>query len=203
MGWHRWFPSIVLTMAACGTVPAPEVLPDPTVTPLSPPQPLREVFVLESWGTPPEDTTVVLRQGEARTVLVRRGAPDNSLYARVTFPAGAVEPRSGDSAVVRLRIPPGRYGVDVLTDALVAPSTELTFSYAIHFVAPSGATAVYGSNLQLERFLGIGRLEGDSTLVFLDTWRPASDIVSARLSGPGRYLVAAPRRPPSFRTIIF
>lgn len=203
MGRTCRLPLIAMVLAACGTAPAPGVLPDPTMTPLSPPQALREAFVLESWGTPAEDTTVVLGRGEARTVLLRRGAPDNSLFARVTFPAGAVAPRTGDSAVIRLRVPPGRYGLDLLTDASLGLGAELTFSYAIHFVAPQGASATYGSTLQLERFLGIGRLEGDSILVFLDTWRPGSDIVSARAPEPGRYLVAAPRRPPGFRAIIF
>lgn len=194
---------ICLILASCGKAAPPEVLPDPTVTPLYPPQALREVFVLESWGTPAEDTTVVLRRGEARTILVRRGPPDNNLYARVAFPAGSVAPRQGDSAMVRLRIPPGLYGLDLMTEASLGQPAELTFSYAIHFAAPEGAEAAYGSSLQLERFLGIGRLEGDTTLVFLDTWRPASDVMTARLRGPGRYLVAAPRRPPGFRTIIF
>lgn len=192
-----------LLLVSCGTAPPPDVLPDPTVTPSYSPQALREVFVLESWGTPAEDTTLVLRRGEARTVLVRRGAPDNNLYARVAFPPGAIAPRTGDSATVRLRVPPGLYGLEVITEAPLAQPAEVTFSYAIHFAAPEGAEAAYGSSLQLERFLGIGRLEGDTTMVFLDTWRPASDLVSARLPGSGRYLVAAPRRPPGFRAIIF
>lgn len=203
MGRTRRIAPICLVLASCGTAPPPEVLPDPTVTPLFPPQALGEVFLLESWGTPAEDTTVVLRRGEARTVLVRRGAPDNSLYAQVTFPAGALAPRAGDSATVRLRVPPGLYGLELVTEASLGQSVELTFSYAIHFAAPAGAEATYGSGVQLERFLGIGRLEGDTTLVFLDTWRPASDVMTARLPAPGRYLVAAPRRPPGFRAIIF
>lgn len=188
--------------AGCGGG-APAGTVDPTVTPLVPPQPLDRVFVLESWGTPPEDTVLAVPAGEGRTAVIRRGAPDNSVYARVTFPPGSVRPAAGDTARVRLTIHPGTFGLDVETDAAIGAGAEVAFSYAIHFVAPEGARAVYGSEIRMERYLGIGRLEGDSLVVFLDSWRPASDVLTARLAGPGRYLVAAPRNPPGFRAIAF
>lgn len=187
---------------ACGGNP-PAGSVDPNATPLSPPLPLGKVFVLESWGTPPDDTTVTFPAGEPRTVVIRRGAPDNSLFARVTFPAGSVTPTRGDSVTVRLAMPPGAYGLDITTGDSVGPGADVTFSYAIHFIAPEVARTAYGTDIQLERFLGIGRLANDTMLVFLDSWRPASDLLTARLSGSGRYLVAAPRTPPGFRTIVF
>jgi len=178
---------------------------DPNATPLSPPLPVGKVFILESWGTPPDDTTVTFLASEPRTIVVRRGGPDNSLFARVTLPAGTVAPARGDSATVRVAIRPGAYGIELVTEdsVLVRGGAEVTFSYAIHFIAPDGARAVYGTDLRFERYLGIGRLEADSMLVFLDSWRPASDLLTARLTGPGRYLVAAPRAPPGFRAIVF
>ncbi|HEX9165660.1 MAG TPA: hypothetical protein VF862_07095 [Gemmatimonadales bacterium] len=196
---------LLAACAACGGN-QPVVNVDPNVTPLSPPLPVGKVFILESWGTPPDDTTVTFLASEPRTIVVRRGGPDNSLFARVTFPAGTITPARGDSATVRVTIRPGAYGIDITTEDRIAAArggAEVTFSYAIHFIAPDGARAVYGTDLRFERYLGIGRLEADSMLVFLDSWRPASDLLTARLTGPGQYLVAAPRAPPGFRAIVF
>lgn len=189
-------------LAACGGPPAVQAF-DPNVTPLSPPLPLKQVFVLESWGAPPDDTVVTFAVAEPRTIIIRRGPPDHGLFARFTFPAGSVVPPRGDSATVRLTIRPGLYGVDLATESRVLDGARVTFSYGIHFVAPSGVRQVYGSNIRFEQFLGVGRLEADSTLVFLDSWRPASDLLMAPIPGPGRFLVAAPRQPPGFRAIIF
>jgi hypothetical protein len=194
---------MVVVLTACGGGRTPVARPDPTITPLSPPLPIANVFVLESWGTPPDDTTVTFAVGESRVIVVRRGAPDNALFARLSFPAGSVTPRAGDSATVRVVIRPGTFGLDLLTDATIGTGAQVTFSYAIHFVAPDGARTAYGSDIRFERFLGVGRMETDTVLVFLDSWRSASDLLTARLAGPGQYLVAAPRTPPGFRTIAF
>ena len=176
---------------------------DPTVTPLSPPLPLAQVYILESLGAEPTDTVVTFLASEPRVVVIRREAPDNSLFSQVSFPAGALVPPSGDSVTVRLTSRPGLYGIDLSTDSRVAAGAQMTFSYAIHFVSPAGAREVYGSDFRFEQFLGIGRLDGDSTLVFLDSWRSASDLLTTTIPGPGRYLVAAPRTPPGFKTIVF
>ena len=199
-----WAASAVIILVACGN-PKPAARVDPTITPVYPPQPLDKVFVLESWGATPEDTVVRFAAGQPRTVIVRRGAPDNSLFARLTFPPGTIVPASGDSVVLRLIMRPGLFGMDLITDAEVRPGAEITFSYAIHFVSPLAAREVYGTDIRFERFLGVGRLPGpaDSTLVFLDSWRSASDLLTAPITGPGRFLVAAPRTRPGFRTITF
>jgi len=176
---------------------------DPNVTPLSPPLPLSQVFVLESWGATPTDTVLTFHAAEERSVVLRRESPDNSLFTKVTFPAGSLIPTSGDSVMVRLTTRPGLYGVDLATEAQAQQGAQITFSYAIHFVAPAGARTAYGSEIRFEQFLGVGRLDGDSTLVFLDSWRSASDLLMATIPGPGRYLVAAPRNPPGFKAIVF
>ena len=176
---------------------------DPTVTPLSPPLPLAQVYILESLGAEPTDTVVTFLAAEPRVVVIRREAPDNSLFSQVSFPAGALVPPSGDSVTIRLTTRPGLYGIDISTDSRVAAGAQMTFSYGIHFVSPAGAREAYGSDIRFEQFLGIGRLDGDSTLVFLDSWRSASDLLTTTIPGPGRYLVAAPRNPPGFKTIVF
>lgn len=200
MGGKIFGPVILLLATACGGAPA--VVPaNPNVTPYSPPLPLNRTFVLESWGDPPGDTTVTFAAGEARTILYTRGGGDRNLFARIDFPAGTVRPGRGDSITVRLSPRAGLYGLDLVANADFAPGASITFSYAMHFVASGEARAAYGSDIRFERFLGIGRVTGDTTLVFLDSWRPAADLLTAPLVGPGRYLVAAPRATPAFKSI--
>ena len=190
----------MLLVLACGGRAA---LSDPNATPPSPPLPLEQVFLLESWGAPPEDTTVTFAATRGRVIVLRRGSPDNSLFATLRFPAGSLQPANGDSVTVRVGIRPGVYGFDLDTDGRFNGGAEVTFSYAIHFVAPAGARETYGSNYRLERFLAVGRVAEDSTLVFLDSWRPAADVLKAPVAAEGRYLVAAPRTRPAFRAIVW
>jgi hypothetical protein len=124
-------------------------------------------------------------------VIVRRGAPDNSLFARVAVPAGVP---GADSIRLTLRPRPGLYGLDVEVHGTLPAGVELTMSYAVHFVAPEGARARYGSDLGFEKALFLAQASPDGRLTFLPTSRPGSDLVRATLVGPGRYLVAAPRR---------
>ena len=91
----------------------------------------------------------------------------------------------------------------VETEDDIQPGAAVTFSYGIHFVAPAGARTAYGSDFRFERFLAVSQLVSDSTVVFLDSWRPASDLLTAPLPGAGQYLVAAPRTAPRFRTLIW
>ncbi len=152
---------------------------------------LDSVFVLESGGAPPEDTTVAIAAGRARVIIIRRGAPDNSLFAQLVVPAGATA--GTDSVRLTLRPRPGLYGVDLEVEGRLTAGAELTMSYAVHFVAPDGARARYGSDLGFEKVLYLGQAFPDGRFVFLPTTRPGSDLVTATLPGPGRYLVAAPR----------
>jgi len=197
-------PSVRLSvlLAGCGGGTVTQAI-DPTVTPLSPPLPVAQVFILESWGAAPNDTVVTWPVADPRVIVLRRAPPDNNLFGRIIFPPGSVVPRQGDSAMVRVRMAPGLYGVDVITDAELKPGAQIVFSYGIHFTAPAAARQVYGSEIRFERFLGVGRLHADSTLVFLDSYRPGSDLLMSPLPAAGRYLVAAPRAPPGFRAISF
>jgi hypothetical protein len=127
-------------------------------------------------------------------VVLRRSAPDYGLFARLEF-AGHSLSAPGGSGAVRLTIhpTPGVYGLDLAVEGTVGDSARIVFSYGVHFVAPEGARQRYGSNLAFEKELAIGRLSDSGTVVFLATLRPGSDMLSAPLPGPGRYLVAAPR----------
>jgi hypothetical protein len=150
-----------------------------------PPRPLAQVFVLEASGAAPEDTVVSVAPGAARVIVLRRSAPDFGLFARLELRPGAdTAIRSGPPTEVALQPTPGLYSLTLAFQGAVADSATITFSYGTHFVAPAGARERYGSNLAFEK---------DGVVTFLPTTRPGSDMVRAPVSGPGRYLVAAPR----------
>lgn len=193
---QTWATALALLGAACGgrTVPV-DATGAPVVT-RPDPRPLSRVFLLESWGVPAEDTVVTFPAAAPRVILLRRGAPDNSVFAEVRLPPGVVSPPEGRPSTTMTLLPrPGAFGVDILLEdgARMRPGATLTFSYAVHFVMPAGAGARYGSPIAFERQLFIGQVGGDELVTFLPTTRPASDNLSAELTGPGRYVVAAPR----------
>jgi hypothetical protein len=160
---------------------------------LPPPTRLDSVFVLEWGGVPPEDTVVRMAKSKRRVILIRRGAPDNSLFARLEVPPAAFS-GGPDTVAIAITPRPGRYGVDLEFPADSTTRIELAFSYALAFVAPAGARAAYGSDLEFEKALLIARLDPDGRITFLPTTSPGADIVTATITRPGRYLVAAPRR---------
>lgn len=180
-----------LLVAACGgggaigtggsrTAPVPRV---------PPPSRLDAVYVLESSGVPADDTVVSFSRARGRVIVLRRGAPDNSLFAEVAITGDSA---ASDSATVTVRPQPGVYGIDFDIPPRPSGVVRVTFSYGVHFVAPSGARTRYGSDLSFEEALSIARVEPDGRVVFLPTTRPGSDMVAAIVSGPGRYVVAAP-----------
>jgi hypothetical protein len=152
---------------------------------------LTEVFLLEAAGAIPDDTTISIDAGAGRVVELRRPGPDYGLFARLVIPAP-------DSGVTRgplrlsLRPRPGLYAVDLEVQGTLGEGARIEFSYGMHFVAPAGARERYGGDLLFERELRMGRLDSTS-VVFLPTNRPGSDMVAGPVEGPGRYLVAAPR----------
>ncbi len=187
--------ALMVTALVAGCGGPPRVSPRPTTGPVLPPPPdpsrLDQVFVLESGGPSAEDTAVAVPRGRRRLIVLRRGAPDNSLFATVSLPDTTAV--SGDSIRVSVRPRPGIYGVDVSAEGGSLAGTTISLSYAVHFVAPAGARARYGGDLGFERALFIARVESDGRVIFLPTARPGSDLLSAVVPGPGRYLVAAPR----------
>lgn len=163
---------------------------------LPPPARLDRLFLLDSWGVPPEDTVVTFAADEPRVVILRRGAPDNSVFAALDFPPGVLVPPDGrPSATLSIRPRPGAYGLDLIMEpgSRMRPGATITFSYAVHFVMPDGARQRYRTPIEFERELLVVQVGGDGSATFLPSRRPASDHLAAMLTGPGRYVVAAPR----------
>lgn len=177
-------------LAACGGRPGPEDGADPAPATLGT-MPLDSVYQIETTGSPPADTTLSIPAGQRRVVLLRHGPPENVVFAEVTFDTAAFQAAGGSPVSVTLRPRPGTYGV-ALETSVPLREAQLTFKYAVHFLAPSGAQAKYGSDIGVERALGIGRLQGD-TVTFLATTRPVIDNLHTVIPAAGIYLVGAPR----------
>jgi hypothetical protein len=153
---------------------------------------LGEVYLLEMSGTPPADTTVRIRRGVARIVVLRQGPPDNIPFAALAFPARAADTASRDSVSVTIRPRPGVYGIDLESPAPLA-AVQVTFKYAVHFAAPADALKKYGNAFLFERALAIGRLLPSGGIQFLPSTRSASDNLEAIVPSAGSYVVGAPR----------
>ncbi len=150
------------------------------------------VWVLESGGTPPNDTTLTLTAGSARVVVLRNGAPDLATFAVLIFPDSSLKAPAGTPVELKVRVRPGVYGVDVDCGAETS-GARIIFKYARHFEAPNAALKKYGSDAAFERELAIGRLNDDGTILLLQSTRPNDDNLSASLKGNGGYVVAGPR----------
>ena len=181
---------LTVLLAACGggSQPSPEQsAPVPTVRRMV----TRDsVVVLEAWGAAVADTSMLVAIGRPRTIILRHGAPDNTTFAELTIPANAFAGAQGDSVRVVLRPRPAVYGLDIRADATLQPGAELVFKYAYHFSRPAG-TGRYGTDVELEEALFIGRLQDDGMVAVLRSTRPASDNLQALLPADGTYVVAA------------
>lgn len=144
-------------------------------------------------GASPTDTSVQFAPDSGRTIVMRHSLPDGAIFAIVRFPPGTVIPQSGATAQVTLHPVPGRIGLEILTPDSIGPGAAATFSYAIHFQAPSDAVAHFGTPGRFEQALAAARSLGDGRLQFLPTERPAADMIRFPIDRPGTYLVATPR----------
>ena len=177
--------------AACGGrsgSPAQPADPTPART-----LPLASVYLLQESGAPPPDTTVTLTAGTPRHILFRTPVPDNTVIADVSFGAQAFQAADGTPVSVTLRASPAAFGLILQASAPFQAGGEITFKYAVHFVAPPDAAARYPNHVLLERALAIGRLTAGGEIDLLPSTRPASDNLKAPAASPGTYVVAAPR----------
>lgn len=187
--WLRIF--AVASLWACGgrqpSAPEPQAGPvAPRVLPLS------RVFVLETSGPPPSDTSVTFTTGSHRMIVLYHSG-ENIAFARLTFEATAFGD-SGQTVQVDVRPRPGIYGLDVASSLpFRGGGAAVTFVYGRYFTAPARARQVYGSDVAFERALAVGRLLSDSQVELLPSTRPAADNLSASLPAPGSYIVAAPQ----------
>ncbi|MGH7702070.1 MAG: hypothetical protein ACREMO_03190, partial [Gemmatimonadales bacterium] len=184
-GWAAL--SAVLACRSGGIAADPSTPPPPVGPRILPAD---QLYVLEASGTPPGDTTLAFPVGTARTVILRHGAPDNTVFAQVVFPAAAFAQDVGtDSVHVSLRPRPGIYGLEFACDRPLAAKAgaRLVFKYPVHFSAPVGAQQRYGSAVAFERALAVAQLDSDGRYDLLPSARPATDNLEARLSRPGTY----------------
>ncbi|MBA3259196.1 MAG: hypothetical protein H0T68_07015 [Gemmatimonadales bacterium] len=183
---------LCLAAVACGGRAAPEGEAGVGPTPFRI-VPVQEAMVLETAGPPPSDTSVTFHTGERRVIVLRHGPPTNVTFAELLFTPNAFGADSGRAVTVEVRPRPGVYGVDVATTLPFRAGVSLTFTYARYFSAPARARVVYGGDILFERALAIGQLRPNGLLALLPSTRPALDVMSAAMQGPGSYLMAAPQ----------
>jgi len=167
--------------------PAPG--PTPRVYPAS------QVFSVEVWGAQAPDTVVTFVASDGRSIVLRHGPPDNTVFAEVDVPAGALGPRgSGELVSLSIRPAPGIYGLTLESEAPLSAPIVLTFKYPVHFAAPSDSRARYPTDVLFEQALAIALVQDDGAQFrTLRSTRPASDNLQATITTLGRYQLVAPR----------
>ncbi len=152
-----------------------------------------EVFTVEVFGAQAPDTAVTFAAGQGRTIVLRHGPPDNTVFAEVNLPANAFA-GGRDSVTLSIRPMPGVYGVLLESDATLSLPILLTFKYPVHFGAPADSRTRYATDFLFEQALAIALVEGDGArFQTLRSTRPASDNLQAVVSVLGRYQLVAPR----------
>ncbi|MBA3759346.1 MAG: hypothetical protein H0X07_02355 [Gemmatimonadales bacterium] len=176
---------------ACGGR-APSV-PESPATPTAPRvMPLARLFLLETSGPPPSDTSVSFTTGVPR-VIVLYHAGESISFARLSFEPGAFGD-SGRTVQVDVRPRPGIYGLDFTTSLpLREGAASVTFQYSRYFFPPARARQVYGSDVAFERVLAVGRVLPDNQVELLASTRPAADNLRAAFPAPGSFIVAGPQ----------
>jgi hypothetical protein len=150
---------------------------------------LARAIVLQTSGPPPHDTVVAFTTGQRRVILLSHGPPENIVFAELEFPAAAFAD-SGRPVQVEVKPRPGLYGLDIATSLPLRGDASVAFRYARYFSAPDRAREAFGSDAVFERALAVGQVRNDSLLALLPSTRPASDVLRAEFSAPGRFLVA-------------
>lgn len=153
---------------------------------------LSQVFPLGLDSLPPHDTTLQVARGIPRVVVLRHPAPDDLTFAELALPAQAFDSTGPDSVTVTIRVRHEVYGLEITTSAPLRVA-RLTFKYPVHFAAPAGARAAFGSDVAFERALAIGKLGPGETIVFQRSTRPATDNLAAVITSAGSYVVGAPK----------
>lgn len=167
-------------------------MPESPAAPVAPRVlPLARVFVLETSGPPPPDTSVTFTTGSPRVIVLYHGGESIS-FARLSFQAGAFGD-SGRTVQVDVRPRPGIYGLDVTTSLPLRGAAAVTFEYSRYFSAPVRARQVYGSDAAFERVLAVGRMLPNDQVELFPSTRPAADNLRAALPAPGSYVVVGPR----------
>ena len=154
-----------------------------------------QVFTVEVFGAQAPDTAVTFAAAEARSIVLRHGLPDNTVFAEVDLPANAMTAPGGrDSVTLSIRPVPGVYGVVIESDGALTVPILLTFKYPMHFGVPADSRTRYTTDFLFEQALAVALVEGEgSRFQTLRSTRPASDNLQAVVSVLGRYQLVAPR----------
>jgi hypothetical protein len=145
-------------------------------------------------GIPPEDSIVTFPVTQPRVIILRHGAPDNTVFAELSFPDSVFWAEDGpDSVTVVVAPRPGVYALDLAMTIVPGRGATIRFKYPVHFTASLDAVERYGTAGRFERALSVGMLADGTNYALLTSLRPASDNLESALPGPGTYVVAAPR----------
>jgi len=171
---------------ASGTAAVPEVPTGPQVTRnLS----RSEADVIEFGGIAPNDTVLVVRKGEARTLVLRHGPPDRAEFLQLDLPASVFAEAGKDTIRVTVGCRPGVYGVDLSADADWGPGAQIAFKYAVHFYPPEGAVRKYGTLTEVAKRLTVAKRDRNGNLAVYFTTRPGPDIARALIPGEGSWVM--------------
>lgn len=185
--------ALACPIGACrGSTPGVEG-PAPSAAPRV--YPAAQVFAVEVWGAQAPDTVVTFAASSGRSIVLRHGPPDNTVFAELDIPGGAFSPPAGGALVtLSIRPTPGIYGLTLESEAVLQSPAVLTFKYPVHFAAPSDSRARYPTDVLFEQALAIALVENDGAQFrTLRSTRPASDNLQATISLLGRYQLVAPR----------
>jgi hypothetical protein len=183
--------TLLALCAACGGRKGPVVQEEPGLM-AARTLPLARVFVLETAGPPPSDTSVTFTTGEPRTIVMYHGG-ESIAFARLNFEAAAFGD-SGRTVQVDVKPRPGIYGVDITSSLpFQVEQARVTFIYGRYFSAPARARQIYGSDPAFEKALTVGQVIPGGQITLLPSTRPAADNLQVALPAPGSYIVAAPQ----------
>jgi hypothetical protein len=154
---------------------------------------LDKVWQIEASGAPVRDTSVTFAASSGRTIVLRHAQPDNAIFLILDFPPSTDSSRTGDSLHIRVEPVAGKYAFVLVTPDKLAPAAQATFSYAIHFRAPTEASAKYPSTSALEQALAPALLGAASKVQYVGGTRPAADVVRFPVATAGSYSLVVAR----------
>lgn len=157
-----------------------------------PPVPLNSTWPLGRSGPAPADTTVIYSRRSGRRILLRQGAPDHSLFLLLDLPADSTAGPNDDMVLI-LRPVTDQYGVTLTSSTRLPRGASATFSYAMHFVQPPESRSRYPTPTRFDQQLSAVMTTDSLRVKFLETSRPASDLLTFPLTSSGTYFLAAPK----------
>lgn len=185
--------TVVALALGCAGAPSSAPPPGEAAAPTGPVAarvvPRGETGPVEVGGIAPNDTTVTLRRGVGRVVILRHGPPDRADFLELELPATVFARAPSETVHVTIKSRPGVYGAELSADADWGPGTALSFKYAIHFFPPADALQRYHTLTEVEARLKVARREPNGDLTLYLSTKPAPDVVRALIPGPGTYVM--------------